>query len=237
MYYMVVMGGSYFICPMMFSRILSADTAENARKSSFMSGTGMLIFALALTFIGLWVSATGFDPGKQDPLNAIASLALPKVLGVLLIFGLLAAIISTADTVLLTASSIIQNDLIRKPSVAMVRFWIVGVGFAAAAVAFNHTDIIGLLMKTYNGYTAGLVPALFVAIMAGRKPSHAGILSLGIIFGYLLGTAGSFSIELGSLLSLEKASVGILGKALPLAGMAVSAILALGAYAKAPVRR
>ena len=236
-YYMVVMGGSYFICPMMFSRILTADTAENARKSSFMSGTGMLLFAFALTFIGLWVSATGFDSGKQDPLNAIASLALPRVLGVLLIFGLLSAIISTADTVLLTASSIIQNDLIRKPSVPMVRFWTVAVGFVAAAVAFNHTDVIGLLMKTYNGYTAGLVPALFVAIMAGRKPSRAWLLATGIVAGYILGMAGSLNVEIGAFLSLGKPTAAGLGKVLPLAGMAVSAVLALGAYAQAPAKR
>ena len=46
LYYLVVMGGSYFICPMMFSRILSADTPATARKSSFLSGTGMVIFAV-----------------------------------------------------------------------------------------------------------------------------------------------------------------------------------------------
>ncbi|MFA6507702.1 MAG: hypothetical protein WCT14_16495, partial [Treponemataceae bacterium] len=56
-YYIVVMGGSYFICPMMFSRILSADTPANARKSSFLSGTGMFIFAFVIVFIGLWITA------------------------------------------------------------------------------------------------------------------------------------------------------------------------------------
>lgn len=228
-YYVVVMGGSYFICPMMFSRILSADSAENARKSSFLSGTGMLIFALALTFIGLWVSASAFDPGKMDPLNALAAGKLPKALGALLVFGLLSAIISTADTVLLTASSIIQNDLIKKPSVAMVRLWTVAVGAAGAAVALYHTDVIGLLMKTYNGYTAGLVPALTVAILADRgegsprlKP-NAWLFSAAVVLGYALGTAGSFT-------------AGAAAKALPLAGMAVSALLAVAAYRPASMR-
>ena len=65
-----------------------------------------------------------------------------------------------------------------------------------------------MLMKTYNGYTAGLVPALFVALMlpAGRRirPSWG---FAAIAGGYALGLAGSFT---GSRL-------------LPLLGMAFSA--------------
>lgn len=230
LYYVAVMGGSYFICPMMFSRILSADTGANARKSSFMSGTGMFGFAFALTFIGLWVRASGFDAGTLDPLNAIAASVLPKPLGVVLVFGLLAAIVSTTDTVLLTAASIVQNDLIHKPSVPFVRVWTIVVGAVGASVALFHRDVIGLLMKTYNGYTAGLVPALFVAIMFAkfeggssvRRPRPA-LFAAAIIGGYALGTAGSF------------AGGGPLGKTLPLAGMFVSAALSLAAYG-APIK-
>jgi SSS family solute:Na+ symporter len=225
LYYVAVMGGSYFICPMMFSRILSSDTSANARRSSFLSGTGMFGFAFALTFIGLWVSASGFDTGTLDPLNAIAASFLPKPLGVLLVFGLLAAIVSTADTVLLTASSIVQNDLVKKPSVLMVRVWTVVVGALGATVALFHRDVIGLLMKTYNGYTAGLVPALFVALMfstfvggrSERRPQPF-LFAAAIISGYILGMAGSF------------AGSGAIGKMLPLAGMIVSTMLSLAAY-------
>lgn len=234
-YYVVVMGGSYFICPMMFGRILSSDTAANARKSSFMSGVGMLIFAVVVTFIGLWVKAGGFDSGKLDPLNAIASRALPGALGVVLVFGLLAAIISTADTVLITAASIIQNDLVQKPSVAMVRLWTLAVGAMGAFVAVFHTDVIGLLIRTYNGYTAGLVPALLVAILKGsaaKRRVRPELFAAGIVVGYLLGMGGSFALELGTLLQLDSALINPLAKGLPLAGMAVSGLLALLAYGK-----
>jgi solute:Na+ symporter, SSS family len=225
LYYIVVMGGSYFICPMMFSRILSTDTAENARKSSFLSGFGMLIFAFTLTFIGLWVKAAAFDSNGMDPLNAIARTALPGALGVALIFGLLSAILSTADTVLLTASSVMQNDIIKKPSVAMVRIWTVLIGGIAAFVALFERDIIGLLMKTYNGYTAGLVPSLFIALMYAKfekgeskvKPCSL-LFAIAIVGGYALGMAGSFAPE------------GPISMILPLAGMVFSATLALLAY-------
>ncbi len=214
-YYIIVMGGSYFICPMMFSRILAADSAENARKSSFMSAIGMLLFAIVVTLIGLWVKASGFDSGKADPLNAIAAGALPRALGVILVFGLLAAIVSTADT--------------------LVRLWTLVVGALGTFVAVFHTDVIGLLIRTYNGYTAGLVPALFVAIRrgsGGTRPVRPALFAAAIVTGYLLGMAGSFAGELGNVLGLDSAVVQLLAKALPLAGMSASALLALAAYGR-----
>jgi solute:Na+ symporter, SSS family len=216
LYQVVVMGGSYFICPMMFSRILSADSPENARKSSFLSGTGMFIFAVAITFIGLWAKASLPDLGGLDPLNSIARNQLPSVLGIVLIVGLLAAILSTADTVLITAAGILEHDIMKRERISGVRLWTVAVGAVGAIIALYNTDIIGLLMKTYNGYTAGLVPVVFIALMlpASRRIPSAWAFT-AIAGGYALGMAGSFT---GS-------------KWLPLIGMAFSAGLSLaGAF-------
>ncbi|MDX9899725.1 MAG: sodium:solute symporter family protein [Spirochaetia bacterium] len=217
LYYVIVLGGSYFICPMMFSRILSADSAENARKSSFYSGFGMLAFALVVTFIGLWARASIVDLGGIDPLNFIAQNTLPGVLGTLLIFGLLAAILSTGDTVLLTAAGVLEHDLLKRRSVAGIRMWTVAIGVVAAAIALFQTDIIGILIKTYNGYTAGIVPALFVAIVfSGKRKLKPSLTFAAVALGYALGTAGSFMPE-GALAA----------KILPLAGLVASGTLAL----------
>ncbi len=217
LYYVIVLGGSYFICPMMFSRILSADTPENARKSSFMSGFGMLAFALVVTFIGLWARASIADLGGIDPLNFIARRSLPGALGTLLIFGLLAAILSTGDTVLLTAAGVLEHDLLKRSTVAGVRVWTVAVGVVAAFIALFQTDIIGILIKTYNGYTAGIVPALFVAIvLSGKRRMNPSLAFSAVVAGYALGTAGSFMHEGGAA-----------AKLLPLAGLVASATLSL----------
>ncbi|PKL08542.1 MAG: hypothetical protein CVV51_08470 [Spirochaetae bacterium HGW-Spirochaetae-7] len=217
LYYVIVLGGSYFICPMMFSRILSADTPANARKSSFMSGFGMLAFALVVTFIGLWSRASIRDLGGLDPLNFIAHRSLPGVLGTLLIFGLLAAILSTGDTVLLTAAGVMEHDILKRKTVAGVRLWTVVVGAVGAVIALYQTDIIGILIKTYNGYTAGIVPALFVAIvMSGKRKLNPGLTFAAVAAGYALGLSGSFMKE-GSAAA----------KLLPMTGLAASAVLSL----------
>jgi solute:Na+ symporter, SSS family len=224
LYYIVVLGGSYFICPMMFNRLLSADSAANARKSSFISGFGMLFFALAITFVGLWARAslTPEALGGIDPLNFLARNSLPTGLGMLLIFGLFAAIMSTGDTVLLTAAGIMEHDLMNRSSVGGVRLWTVGVGAIAALIALFQTDIIGILIKTYNGYTAGIVPALFVAIMLkDKRRLDPALTFIAVSGGYALGLGGSFMPE-GQAIA----------KLLPMAGLAFSAILALAAAKK-----
>ncbi|MBU0955908.1 MAG: hypothetical protein KKI09_10810, partial [Spirochaetes bacterium] len=219
LYYIVVMGGSYFICPMMFTRILSADSAATARKSSFWSAAGMLIFAFIITGIGLWAKASIGDLNGAQPLNLIAAQYLPKFGGGLLIFGLLSAILSTADTVLLTAAGSLQKDIIGKDSVAGIRVWIVVISIVAAVIALFYKDIIGIIMKTYNGYTAGIVPALLVAILfAGKKRMHEGLTFTAIVVGYALGLTGSFM-----------ATGSTSAQVLPLLGLAASALLSVAA--------
>ena len=220
-YYLVVVAGSYFICPMMFGRILSADSPANARKASFTSAFGMLAFAFVVTFIGLWARATGFDAGSLDPLNAIVKNALPGWLGVVMLLGILAAILSTADTVLLTAAGVLENDLIGKKSLPRVRLWVAIVAVIAAIIALYETDIVDLLLQTYQGYTSGIVPALLVAILSiGKRKLDPELLFAAILAGYVLGFAGNFLPDP----TMQKLAAFV--------GLAVSAILALMARAK-----
>jgi len=192
-YYLIVVAGSYLVCPMMFGRLLSADSSKNARKASFISSAGMLIFAVVVTAIGLWARAVGFDANGSDPFSAILKNALPKWLGILMLFGVLAAILSTADTVLLTAAGILENDIIEKKSLFRVRLWIALIAAAGAIIALFNTDIIDLLLDTYQGYTSGIVPALFIAIVSiNRRRLNSPLLFAAILSGYLLGSAGVF---------------------------------------------
>ena len=64
-YYLTIVMGSYFICPMMFSRLLTAKTPQTARRSSLIAGFGVLAFALFIVLIGLWAKASGIEPGQS----------------------------------------------------------------------------------------------------------------------------------------------------------------------------
>jgi uncharacterized membrane protein YeaQ/YmgE (transglycosylase-associated protein family) len=110
-----------------------------------------------------------------------------------------------------------EHDILKRKTVAGVRLWTVVVGAVGAVIALYQTDIIGILIKTYNGYTAGIVPALFVAIvMSGKRKLNPGLTFAAVAAGYALGLSGSFMKE-GSAAA----------KLLPMTGLAASAVLSL----------
>ena len=191
-YYLVVVAGSYLICPMMFGRILSSDSPASARKASYTSAIGMLLFAFVITSIGLWARASGLAFGPADPLNGMIAAIFPPWLSYLMIFGVLAAILSTADTVLLTAAGILEHDVLGGDSLYRTKAWVGLIAGFAAIVALFQTDIVDLLLKTYQGYTSGIVPALFIALVAsGKKRILPNYLFAAILSGYLLGFGGN----------------------------------------------
>ncbi len=77
-FYLTVVMGSYFICPMMFSRLLTAKTPATAKKSSFYAGFGVLIFSVMIVLIGLWGKSNIADPGRAGVISWVFVNELPK---------------------------------------------------------------------------------------------------------------------------------------------------------------
>lgn len=215
-YYLVVVAGSYLICPMMFGRILSTKNPGEAKTASYTSAAGMILFAFAITSLGLWARASGFSPGSLDPLNGLIAQVLPGWIGSIMVFGILAAILSTADTVLLTAAGILEHDVLGSDSIHRTQAWVGLIAVFASGIALFETDIVDLLLKTYQGYTSGIVPALFIAVVVhGKRKVRPRFLFTAIAAGYALGSAGSF------------ANTPLLQKALAFAGVTASTTIAL----------
>lgn len=168
-YYITLVLGSYFICPMMFSRLLTAKTPKIAKKSSFYAGLGVIVFAVAITLIGMWGRHHLPELAANDLLSTIFLSKLPRIGGLLLLLGLLSAIISTVDTSLVMTSSIITHDILGKSSTLWVRLIVVALGILGTVAAIGRSDIIGILLEAFAIYTAGIVPTLFIALMFIKK--------------------------------------------------------------------
>ncbi|MDX9800999.1 MAG: sodium:solute symporter family protein [Spirochaetia bacterium] len=248
-YYLTIVMGSYFICPMMFSRLLTAKNPETAKKASMIAGIGVLGFAVLIVLIGLWGKANIENPGKAGVLSWIFVNELPKAGGVILILGILSAIISTTDTCLLMTASIIEYDIINpltkkyskstksngKSGVLLTRNIVLVLGVLGYLTAFwGNWDIIGLLLEAFEFYTAGIVPAMFIALFVINKKT----LSPSWSFSAVL-TGGIFGIlpKITPLISsLESIFPGFWVKSLPIIGMFLSLALAITAAAKGKVK-
>lgn len=193
-FFIFVMGASYFVCPMMFSRLLSAKDLKTAKRSSLIAGIGMLIFSVIIALIGLWAKYHITDLGGKDPLNYIIANKLPGALAIVLAFGLLSAIVSTADTILVMMGTIVQKDIVRKENSLKVTRILVGVigllstGLTLFIILRSQFGIFGLLKQAFAFYSSGVVSVLFVALMFGNKVNMNKWISLSaVVVGGILG--------------------------------------------------
>ncbi len=169
-YYLLIMGGSYVVCPMLFSRLFTARTPRTAKWATLGASMGLVVMSLVITAIGLW--AAYFLPGMEHTdlvLTGAIVDKLPAALRVLLIFGLLAAITSSADSCLLTVGSIIEHDLFLKRRVGNIRLQILLCGLLSACIAWRQPDIIGLLLNATTIFTAGVVAPVAVGLLSAPR--------------------------------------------------------------------
>ena len=208
----MTVGGAYFLGPDIASRSLLARDGRAARRAVLWASPALLLFAFGVVLAGMWASANA--PGPGNPLYRLAAL-LPWPLRACLSAGLVAALLSSADTCLVNAGSIAANDLLGRPSVSAARAAVAIVGAAATALALVGGDVIGILLKAYSVYTPGVVCPLAAAIVAGRVRRPALWLA-AVSVGGACGLAGALLPRLD---------------ALPPLGMALSLLLALAATA------
>ncbi|MCH5277968.1 MAG: hypothetical protein J1E80_09090 [Desulfovibrionaceae bacterium] len=211
---LLLVGGSYFCGPDIFSRNLSARDGATARRSTAAAAALLMLFGLIVVALGQWAAARGVRDGA---LVALIREYLPAPLALLLGLGLVSALVSSADTCLMSAASILEHDFLRRESVRRTRVFILLIGGLSLGVALLRSDIIGLLLAAYSVYAPGVVVPLCVAVMAhGRRPVRRPLWLAGVATGGLCGFA----------------SGTLAAPWLALTGMGLSAVLALAALAR-----
>ncbi len=214
-YFALIVGGSYFIGPDMFTRLFTAKDPQTARRAALGSGILLLVFGVLITLVGMWAASQA--PGiTSDVLSHVIANHLPGWLGLVLGFGLLSAIVSSADTCMITTASIVAHDLCGRKNTKTVRLFVATIGGLSLALAVFSGDIIALLISAYAVYSSGIVPVMFAAIVSERRLNQIWALT-GIIGGGLLGLASNWTAN----------------KPLALAGLALSSVCALIAWLRA----
>ncbi len=190
-----IIGGVYFLGPDIMSRNFMSKDERTAKRSAFAAGIVLLIFSVVITLIGMWVRAnvTPEELGDGKALMYVIGL-IPKPLGVILIFGLLSAILSSTDTCIINASTIFVKDVLKKESVGLVRITVAVIGGVSLILAvIGRGDILNLLTGAYSIYTPGVIFPLLIAILCYEKRKiRIKIWILGPILGGLLGVLGTY---------------------------------------------
>lgn len=220
-----IIGGVYFLGPDIMSRNLLSRDGKTAKKSAFIGGVALIFFSVLIVLIGMWAKYNVQDPAGMQVLLYIVKEILPGPVGVILAVGLVSAILSSTDTCIINASTILVRDILKKESVWMIRGAVVVIGGLAMAFALSgNGDIISLLSSAYSVYTPGVIFPLLIAILCyGKKELRKGVWIGAVIAGGIFGILGSYFPQVVAVMHLP----AFFASNLSLIGMGISLLVGL----------
>ncbi len=209
----LIVGSMYLVGPDIYSRLFSAQNPGTARRSALIAALVLVPMALAITLLGICARDLFPGIGPEEALPVLMTETLSPAGQGLVAAALLSALISSADTTLLTATSILTLDLYRtarpkstkKDLMKVSRAGAVLLGTLALASALRLPEIIATLLSAYTVFAGGLT----IPVVAGFYRDRLKLTSAGA----LAALAGGGGTAL------------FLGNRWPLLGMAVSTVL------------
>jgi SSS family solute:Na+ symporter len=191
----------------MYQRLFATKSASVARTAALTGGAFLVVISVFPAVVGM--GARALSPGAMeagDALPWVLRELMNPVVGGLILAAILAAIMSTADSLLTSATSHVVKDIWletlhsgeaidEKRLLALSRFVTVGVGVAALLIGLSLPGIVQTLIYSYTMYTAGvLVPVLGGVLWKGatRSGALAAIVAGSIVA--LLGLTTGFEI-------------------------------------------
>jgi SSS family solute:Na+ symporter len=223
-FYPLIVGLPYLVGPDIYSRVLCARNGRAARNAGLLASAAVIPLSFLLALLGLSIHALlpGLTPESALP-SAVAALAPVGIKG-LIVVGLLGAIMSSADTTLISASTILSLNVVspvlalkKEAELRVTRGFVVILGAVGWAIAAFQQEIIASLLLAYTVFVGGVVlptlaafwkerlgvtsPAALWAVLVGGSVAFLGELQDGILFRFVLGDRGT--VTLASVLGPE----------------------------------
>jgi len=223
--FLILVGATYVVGPDMYSRLFCAKGERTAQQSAILSAFLFIPLAFAITLIGMSAKVLYPQITPAQAFPQVISGILSPGLGGLVIAAVIAALMSSADTCLLTQSVILTEDIIKRAhpalderkTVLLTRLSLIGLGLVALGLALTLKTVYESLLFAYTAFTCGLV----VPVIAGFYEDKLKVTPQGALAALIGG--GTIGL-LGKIPSLDIPLKGDLG----LIGFGVSAILLFG---------
>jgi len=206
---LLLVGLTYVVGPDMYSRLFCAKDAKVARASVFWAALLIIPVAFGITLIGMGASVLFPQISPEQAFPMVIKEVLPPFVGGIVLAALLCAVMSSADTCLLSASTILTVDIIKplKPKLdqgkilRLSRWVIAGLGVSSLILALALKGVISALLFAYTVYTCGLI----LPVIAGFYKKRLKVTPLGA----LVATIGGGSAALVSkLLAIKYLDLG-----------------------------
>jgi len=180
----------------MYQKFFSAKSESDARKSVIGWIIGTVILETLLILLALISSAKLHTDHPREILALTAKQALPSLLGAILIGGIFAKVISTANNYLFSPSTNLIHDVYQRfidknASAARImivsRLIVILLGLFAVLQATEFTSILKASLYAYTVYGAAVTPSV-MAVFFWRRCTTAGAIT-SIILGTIVTVA------------------------------------------------
>jgi len=163
-FYPLIVGLPYVVGPDIYSRVLCARNNQVARRSALLAALAVIPLSFLLAFFGVLARAKFAGIPAETALPETISVLIPVGLKGLIAAGFLGAIMSSADTCLISASTILSLNVIgplhkasKEQHLRITRGALLAVGGAAWLIASLQQGIISSLLLGYTVFVGGVV--------------------------------------------------------------------------------
>jgi sodium/proline symporter len=180
--------------PQLMVRFMSARSEASLVPAMAISVTVILLFDLGAVLTGM--AGRALLPGLEDPesvLPQLSSLVLPPLLTGVMMVAVLAAIMSTVDSLLILASSAVVRDYWQQMRGAKLddrafanrgKIVTLVIGLIGIAFALNQTPLIfWFVLFAWSGLGAAFGPVLLCALWSPRTTLRGAV--AGMLGGFL----------------------------------------------------
>jgi SSS family solute:Na+ symporter len=223
---------SFFTSMDNYSRSFAARSVRAARNGALLAVVFVLPLAVAATWMGMTTAV--LFPGIENSDDALTTFVLqmfPAGFKGLMLVGILAAIMSTADICILTASANLTNDVYQRyvnPDISqrsMLRLGMVAslaIGLLSAFLAWKMQDVLDILLLGFTLNSAAVILPSIAALYAWKVQADAAFWSICLSFLTILGWYACASFELAPVFAIEPLWPGLVVAGISFFGLAWS---------------
>lgn len=211
---------SFFVAMDSYSRSFAARDESAARNGALLAVVFVVPIAIAATWLGLASAVLFADTGNSSGiLTTFVLETFPVGLKGLVLVGILAAVMSSADISILTSSANYTRDIHQRfmqPAIsqrAMLRLSMLAsavFGLLATLMAWKMQDIIGVLQLGFTVNSAALFLPTITALFWRRTHPAAAFWSICLSLVTVLGWRFAVPQGVGGILGLDPLWPGLL---------------------------
>ena len=185
---------TFVVGPDIYSRVFCARDEKTASRSVLLVAVTLIPVSFGLTFLGIYSNQTG-----TSEVMSFAQQLLPGWFYGLFIAALLSAVMSSADTTLLTSSLIlselVHKDMENRKAFRLTRILIVVMGALSILIALFVTSILQSLLLALTFFSGAFVVPMLAGLL--QKKVVLKQLTAAMLAGGFIGLAGKISTLAG----------------------------------------